>query len=405
MSKIKNPGSKNRVPVKYKGRVLMPMLWRRARMFIKAGKARKRYDRKTNITWLQLLVEPSDMETQAISLGIDPGSVFDGYSVVSKECHHHNHEHINREKNGKNSIKARLETKAMYKNTRNGKKWHRKQRFDNRTGSKVTPTIRANVQSRIRLISTFIKYYPITNIVVEDVAFNHRESDEGSSFSLVEQGKTMLYNWIIDTHIHLDQIKGHETHKLRRLYFGIDPKKKGLETKGDMTFEAHCIDSFVIAANNIGFKGVQINKAFTLEKRMAPVKRALVRTKKTSQKSVGMCKLKKIRVKIADNLSDVAGVKSNHGPWEYMIQAQSGEPRFKQHQEIYGGTGRIRSLSNKRFTKFGMHKFFIQNQYCNRSIAYIMGNGKGKMVVRRPDKKISSTGKLYQNQIKIEVVA
>ena len=41
MSKSKNPGSKNRVPVKYQGHVLMPMLWRRARQFIKEGKARK----------------------------------------------------------------------------------------------------------------------------------------------------------------------------------------------------------------------------------------------------------------------------------------------------------------------------------------------------------------------------
>ena len=141
MSKSKNPGSKNRVPVKYQGHVLMPMLWRRARQFIKEGKARKWYDRKTHTTWLHLLVEPSRYETQDIVLAIDPGSTFDGYSVISKECHHTNHEHIQRPKkpsqNSAPTISSRLGVKVMYRRLRRTRLWHRKARFDNRTYKKI----------------------------------------------------------------------------------------------------------------------------------------------------------------------------------------------------------------------------------------------------------------------------
>ena len=76
-----------RLPVVYKGKPLMPMKASRVKKFIKNGTAKIRYDRKLHIHYLQLLVEPSNLEVQPITMGIDPGSTFDGVSVVSEQCH------------------------------------------------------------------------------------------------------------------------------------------------------------------------------------------------------------------------------------------------------------------------------------------------------------------------------
>ena len=122
---------------------------------------------------------------QKITLGIDPGSTFDGFSVVSKNAHHLNIELIQRHKNGKNSIKAFKKRQASNRRLRRSRLRHRRIRFDNRNSSKLPPTIQANVDFRIWLVNQLVKIYPISDVVVEDVKFNHYKFTNGSSFSKV----------------------------------------------------------------------------------------------------------------------------------------------------------------------------------------------------------------------------
>lgn len=87
-----------RIAVRYKNRILMPMKSKRAIRFLETKEAKLRYDSQLRIHYLQLQREPSGYAVQEIVIGIDPGSTFDGISVVSKDTHHHNFELIQRPK-------------------------------------------------------------------------------------------------------------------------------------------------------------------------------------------------------------------------------------------------------------------------------------------------------------------
>jgi len=177
------------LPVKYLGKPLMPMKASRVRKFIKSGKARIRYDRKLKQHWVQLLVEPSGEYTQDVVLGIDPGSVFDGVSIVTGQKHLINVELVQRpkfiRKGGVHpkSVSAAVSRRSGSRRVRRCRLRHRPARFDNRTSSKMSPTHRANYDFRIWLIERLVNLYPITKVVVEDVKFNHYTNSNGSSFS------------------------------------------------------------------------------------------------------------------------------------------------------------------------------------------------------------------------------
>jgi hypothetical protein len=176
-----------RMPVIYKGTPMMPMKASRVNRFVQEGKGKIRYDRKLNIHYLQLLITPSDTKTQKITMGIDPGSTFDGFSVVSSKSHQANIELIQRAKKGKTAIKTFKENQATNRRTRRGRLRSRRARFDNRSSNKLTPTIRANVEFRQWLVIRLLTLFPITHVVIEDVAANHALLGKaGRTFSLVK---------------------------------------------------------------------------------------------------------------------------------------------------------------------------------------------------------------------------
>ena len=101
------------------------------------------------------------------------------------------------------------------------------------------------VQSRLKAIQEFFKYYPISKVAIEDVKFNHRDKKCGKNFSTIEIGKNMIKSFIIgkvgrDNYI---TFEGFETEQIR--------EKLGLKkssNKSSETFNSHCVDSFSIAS-------------------------------------------------------------------------------------------------------------------------------------------------------------
>jgi len=375
-----------RLPVVYRGVALMPMKASRARKFIATKRAKMVFDRKINLRYLKLLVEPSGFTTQEITLGIDPGSTFDGNSAVSKLCHHLNIEFVQRPKKAKggkknhpNSVSAFKANQAMNRRIRRGRLRHRKIRFDNRTSMKLAPTIQANLDSRKWLITKLSKYLPITLIRIEDVKFNHYRDlvgknrlsgvARGASFSNVEVGKSTLYNWIIDTGYTLELIEGHETSKLRSAYLnGKDVKSKD---KSEKSFEAHCLDSFIIASRNYDTNLIELNRDTLFLEKIIKQRRQLTRTRKlykgkwqyfryakggvqvpftnTSRK------LQKVRIK-------PEGEHSNHPKkWEYLTLGYA--EKAKCNTARYGGT----SYEGNRC------KFFKDNEWHNRTKEFVKG--------------------------------
>lgn len=376
-----------RMPVIYKGTPMMPMKASRVNRFVKEGKGKIRYDRKLNIHYLQLLVPPSDNQYQKITLGVDPGSTFDGFSVVSSQSHHVNIELIQRPKKGRNSIKAFKENQATNRRTRRGRLRSRRTRFDNRTSNKITPTIRANVEFRQWLVTRLLTLFPITHVVIEDVKANHALMGKaGRAFSLVEQGKNMFYDFLKSKGLSVELYHGYDTCKLRKNSFGYDPKVKSKDSK---VFNAHCIDSFVMACDKEVNEVVDmdtgeitnqpkitnmmpINKKVIFIEKIVKIRRRLTRTRAlytTKHNLIGpnYFRYKKGGIPVVfecrsnkDNIARVkpAGVtKSNHPPkWDYIDNGRA--IKMKCNTARYGGT------------TLGGHKFYDKksHEWLNRKV-------------------------------------
>lgn len=353
-----------RVPVVYRGIPLMPMRWKRAKQYIKNGRARL-CKNKLGIIYLKLTKKPSGFDTQQMSIGIDPGSCFDGFSVVSKTEHNLNLELIHTK-----NISKRMTKRSVYRRLRRSRLWHRKSRFNNRTKSKLPPTIMSKVQFREQVLAALFGLFPnIRRVFLENVRFNHYKSKKGASFSLVEQGKKRLQKFIeeqLGTKVVL--VPGYATKKVRSyLFCGTDLKINGLNNKGRPTFFAHGIDSFALAC--LGFK-LKERQYCTLQiifiERNYIVRRELCRLKKKVGDKKNyirygkggkvvvfkhMSKKTTVRIKIDDS-------RSNHGPWQYLDLKPV--ETFHSFVSSYGGTishGNARSNIlngiSKRFSTSG----------------------------------------------------
>ena len=363
----------NRIPVRFKGCPLMPMKQTKAYWLVKNNKAKFRFNRKLNLWYLKLLVEPSGYETQEIVLGIDPGSTFDGYSLLSKLFHHLNIEYIQRPKKGKNSIKSFKKRQVENRRIRRTKLRHRPIRFDNRISNKLPPTIKANVDARKWMILQLMKYYPFTSIRVEDVKFNHKKDKlgkkrksgkaKGAAFSLVEVGKQQLYTWIVQFGFQLELIEGHETHKMRVEYLdGTDVKSVD---KSEKSFNAHCLDSFIIASKDFDKNLIKLNTKTMFIEKIVKQRRALTRTRakyknesKYFRYAKGGEKIFFTNISRKKNICRVKpeGEHSNHPKqWSYVDNGFA--EKIKSNTARYGGT----SFNGER-------KFFKNNEWMNRTI-------------------------------------
>jgi hypothetical protein len=353
-----------RTAVRYKNKPLMPMKGSRVRKFIELNLGKIKYDRKLKLHYLDLKYPPSDTKTQYIVLGIDPGSSFDGFSVVSADTHHCNYELIQRAKKGKYSIKKFLERRAMNRKLRRSRLWHRPIRFDNRTSKKLAPTIRANVDMRKWLISKLAEYFPITKIVVEDVKFNHFKSNKGSSFSAAEQGKTELYNFIA-LNWQLTLVNGFDTKTLRIAVFGHDIKSSN---KADRRFEAHCVDSFVIAFNEIrSQKALNVNSHVLFIEKIVRMRRQLTQLRPRKYTKAGINHNRYYRLSAGgiknyyQNISKKRnvcrvkpkGIHSNH-PTQWIYIDNGFAEKSKSKLRLFGGTE--------------LTDYFINNEFINRTI-------------------------------------
>lgn len=99
---------------------------------------------------------------QPISLGIDSGAKFVGFSAVtdSKEL-------ISGTLNLDLKTSERLKEKAMYRRGRRSKLWYRPARFNNRKGQELPPSILRKYESHLNLINKIKKLLPITSVTIE----------------------------------------------------------------------------------------------------------------------------------------------------------------------------------------------------------------------------------------------
>jgi hypothetical protein len=347
-----------KVPVRYKNKPLMPTTWNKALRLMKSKKAILVNDKVLGV-YLKLKFKPKTTYTQSMVLGIDPGSMFDGYSVISGDEDNHRNFQFNHQLAISKSLKSIMDKKKMYRRIRRSRLRYRKARFESRTGNKMTNTSNYYYQNRVNMIDRFTNIYPIKLIAIEDVKFNHYSSNKGKSFSNIEIGKNKLYDYITKIlKLKLYKVKGKQSKEMREIIFPDRIKNKD---KSIRNFDSHCIDSFVIGVLGLSekvsdsyrfiislFNKNQLNKLNTLVRFIDRVtykyRRELHRLKnriKDSRfyfryKKGGIkvkidhySKLKRLRVKVNDN-------KSNHGPWNYLYTKF--ELTYKKFITNYGGT-------------------------------------------------------------------
>ncbi|MUG97305.1 hypothetical protein F7734_35250 [Scytonema sp. UIC 10036] len=246
-----------RIPVVDKEqKPLMPTTCARARKWIEKGKAVKRWSDAGQF-YVQLLVEPSGRNTQDIVIGIDPGKKFSGIGVQSAKFTLYTAHLILPFQ----AVRDRMDARRLMRRGRRGrrinrkvefsKRAHRQKRFDNRRQNKLAPSIRANRQLELRVVSELCKIYPVSEIRYEyvradvDLTSGRKKAKSGKGFSPVMVGqKWMLHQ--LKEFAPVVKIEGYQTSNTRK-YLGLEKNKTN---KSKPEFSTHAVDGVSIAATH-----------------------------------------------------------------------------------------------------------------------------------------------------------
>ena len=228
---------------------LMPCHPARARQLVRNGKALRRFNR--GLFYIKL-TQRADGTTQPVSLGIDPGSKFEGFTVQSEA---HTFENINAE--AVTWVKDAIETRRnLRRSRRNRKTPYRQCRWNRGVGFRLPPSTRARWGWKLRIASWLSKLFPISCFVVEDIKATARKykgayvaigqkdglaKRHNGSFSPLEVGKKWFYGQLAQLG-RVETKQGFETFEMRN-QMGL----KKLKDKSSKSFYAHCVDSWVLA--------------------------------------------------------------------------------------------------------------------------------------------------------------
>ena len=235
-----------RVPVLDTNRTpLMPTTPARARLLLKQGKARP-YWNKIGIFCI-ILTYAVQPDNQPLVVGIDPGSSFEGWSVVGTQ-----ETVINGMLEAPKHVKKAVETRRTMRRARRHRNcWRRPARFNNRLQGRnfMPPSTFARWNAKIRILQQLQKILPITDVVVEDVAAATKKNCKrwNTNFSPLEVGKKWFYRTIRSLDVNLVLRTGYETAALRDRF-----RLTKIGQKDKPIFASHAVDAWVMAADVSG---------------------------------------------------------------------------------------------------------------------------------------------------------
>lgn len=228
------------------GKQLMPCTPPKARHLIKAGEARPKWS-KLGIFYIQLVYEVKQPSNQPLAVGVDPGSSYEGYSVVgTKETV------LNIMAEAPKHVKNAVEVRRIMRRARRHRKCWRRPLRENRLchDQRIPPSTRSRWEAKYRIVAQLAKILPLTDVVVEDVQATTRKGKGGQwnlAFSPIQVGKQHLYFLLQKLGLTLHLKQGHETKDLRT-HFELTKTKQ----KDKQAFNSHCVDSWVLAASVSG---------------------------------------------------------------------------------------------------------------------------------------------------------
>jgi hypothetical protein len=222
------------------GQPLMPCTATKCRKLIRNGLAEKHWNGLGQF-FIQLKFDPknsSDSGRQPICLALDPGSKWDGLAIISTK---------------RVLLGAMLvlpikvsEKLRVRRNERRRRRYRKTPRRARRFGNRrklcdwISPSQRAKVDFKIKIIEEQLRIYPICKFVVEDVRFNHLRRRRNKFVSQVEVGKTKLYRFLESIN-KLELVSGIQT-SMWRDKFGLHKNRR----KNSLSWDSHAIDAIAI---------------------------------------------------------------------------------------------------------------------------------------------------------------
>jgi hypothetical protein len=192
------------------------------------------------------MLDRSEFKIQEVVVGVDPGSKWEGFSVVTKDK-----DLLNIMSNAVTWVSDKISSRRDLRRARRFRKTPcRKPGMSNEltTLGRIPPSTRARWNAKLRIINIIRGLYPVTCFVVEDISAQTRKGSKkyNQSFSPLEVGKNYFYNEV-EKLGRLEIRQGYDTKELRDLY-GLKKTNK----KAQETFNSHCVDSWVLAKSVSG---------------------------------------------------------------------------------------------------------------------------------------------------------
>ena len=230
---------------------LMPCSEKRARQMVESKKATPFWTKGTFC--VRLNVEPSARNLQQVAVGIDPGSKREGFTIKSEA-----HTFLNIQAETVTWVKDAVETRRIMRRNRRQRKTPCRKNKMNRSRPKgfLPPSTKARWDWKLRIIAQLTKICPITDFVVEDIKARTKKHCRkwNKSFSPLEVGKAYFYAALAKLGV-VRLKQGWETKELRDAA-GLKKTSKKLSE----VFEAHCVDSWVLANWLVGGHTLPDNK-------------------------------------------------------------------------------------------------------------------------------------------------
>jgi RRXRR protein len=235
---------------------LMPTTPARARKWIASGKAEKRWS-DCGQFYVQLTVEPSGYATQDIAIGIDPGKKYSGIGAQSALFTLYTAHLVLPFQ----TVRDRMDARRLMRRGRRGRRInrkiafreraHRQKRFSNRRQGKLAPSIRANRQLELRIVSELCKLYPVAEIRYEyikadvDLTSGRKRARSGVRFSPVMVGQRWMLKQL-EQFAPVVKVEGYQTASTRK-HLGLT-KNKADKSKAE--FNTHAVDGVALAASH-----------------------------------------------------------------------------------------------------------------------------------------------------------
>lgn len=248
------------------GKPLTPTTNAKARKLMEGNQAKPIWNKFSKFG-IQMLVE-TRKETPKTALGVDFGTKFEGYAVMTGK---ENNLSVMWKLPDKKKLVKKLEERRILRRARRWRNCRRREcRSDNREKiGFLAPSQRMMVNNRLKAIGELFKCYPIHTVAVEDVKFNHRDHRWGKNFSTVEIGKKIIYSFIKSNAL-LQLYRGFDTRCFRDMY-----NYKKSYTKNAEVFTAHCSDALALAVDSYAKKHIPPGTFIIVDDTYRPVKRKL----------------------------------------------------------------------------------------------------------------------------------